>query len=74
MSRKDGGFGKDFIRAFSLLSQIGITIVACIGVGILIGWFLDNLLGTSPWLLLVFTIFGIAAAIKSIFDFAKKIE
>jgi len=63
-----------FIAALSLLTQIGITIVACIGIGIFLGWFLDRLLGTSPWLLLVFTLLGIAAAFKSIFDFAKKIE
>jgi len=74
MSKNGKGQGNDFIRAFSLLTQIGVTIVACIGLGILIGWFLDNLLGTSPWLLLVFTIFGIVAAMKSIFDFAKKIK
>ena len=74
MPKKNKGQGNDFIQAFSLLSQIGITIVACILIGILIGWFLDNLLGTSPWLLLVFTVLGIVAAIKSIFDFAKKIK
>jgi ATP synthase protein I len=56
----------------SVLSQIGITIIACIGVGIFLGWFLDDLLGTSPWLLIVFTFLGIAAAFKSIFDFANK--
>jgi len=61
-----------YIRAFSLLSQIGFTIIACIGVSILLGKLLDNLLGTSPWLLIVFIFLGIAAAFKSIFDFAKK--
>ena len=63
-----------FISALSLLTQIGVTIVACIGVGILIGWFLDRWLGTTPWLLLVCTVLGVLAAFKSIFDFAKKIE
>jgi len=74
MSRKNNGGANDFVRAFSLLTQIGITIVACIGVGILLGWLLDTWLGTSPWLLLVCTLFGIIAAFKSIFDFAKKVE
>jgi len=60
------------MRAFSLLSQMGITIIVCIGAGIFIGKLLDNALGTSPWLILIFTFFGIAAAFKSIFDFAKK--
>ena len=61
-----------FIRAFSSLSQIGITIIACIAVGIFIGWLLDKLLGTSPWLLIVFTFLGVIAAFKSILDLAKK--
>lgn len=73
MSRDKNGKQNDFARALSLLSQIGVTIIACIAVGILLGVFLDNLLGTSPWLLLVFTILGIAAAFKSMLDFAKKI-
>jgi len=63
----------DFVKALSMLSQIGITIVACIGVGIFIGWLLDRVLGTSPWLLLVFSLLGIVAAFRSIFDFAKKL-
>ncbi|MCL2222154.1 MAG: AtpZ/AtpI family protein [Oscillospiraceae bacterium] len=63
----------EFSRAFAMLSQIGISIVVCIGVGIGLGWFLDRILGTSPWLLLVFTIFGIVAAFKAILEFAKKV-
>ena len=61
-----------FMLSLSFLSQIGITIIACVAVGILLGKYLDSLLGTSPWLLLVFTLLGIASAFKSIFDQAKK--
>jgi len=61
-----------FVYAFSYLSQIGITIIACVAVGIFLGRVLDSLLGTTPWLLLVFTLLGIVAAFKSIFDMAKK--
>jgi len=66
------GGGNEFARALAVLAQIGVTIIACIAVGIFLGRFLDNLLGTTPWLLIVFTFLGIAAAFKSIFDFAKK--
>jgi len=34
--------------------------------GALIGWVLDRLLGTTPWLLLVFLGLGIAAAFRNI--------
>jgi len=61
-----------FIKSLSFLSQIGVTIIACIAVGILFGSFLDSLLGTTPWLLLVFILLGIVAAFKSILDLAKK--
>jgi len=73
MSRDDNGQGKEFMRALAVLSQIGITIILCVAVGIFIGWLLDRLLGTSPWLIIVFTLLGVVAAFKSIFDFAKKI-
>jgi ATP synthase protein I len=62
-----------FAKAFALLAQMGITIAVCIGLSILIGYYLDRFLGTSPWLLLLFILFGIIAALKSVFDFAKKL-
>jgi len=73
MPRDNKKPGNEFARALALLTQIGVTIVACVAVGIFLGWLLDRLLGTEPWLLLVFTLLGIAAAFKSIFDFAKKV-
>jgi len=74
MSRNNNGQGNEFMRALAVLSQIGITIIMCVAVGIFLGLMLDRWLGTSPWLLIVFTLLGIIAAFKSIFDFAKKIK
>ena len=62
----------EFVRGLSLLSQIGITVLICVAMGILLGRFLDNKLGTSPWLLLVFTLLGSGAAFKSIYDISKR--
>lgn len=62
----------ELMRALSSFSQIGITIIACVVIGIVLGKFFDNLFGTSPWLLLVFLLIGIAAAFKSILDIGKK--
>jgi len=56
-----------------MLLQIGVTIIACLAVGIFLGWLLDRFFGTTPWLLMVCTLLGIGAAFKSIFDFAKKV-
>ena len=62
----------EFVKALSMLSQIGIIMVACVLIGVFLGSFLDKRLGTSPWLLLVFSLLGVAAAFKSIYDYAKK--
>ena len=59
------------LRGFAIFSQIGFTIAACVIGGVLLGKFLDNLLCTSPWLLLVFALLGTAAAIWVIFRLAK---
>jgi len=68
----DNKYRAELIRSLSMVSQLGLMIAACIVIGVLLGSFLDNLLGTSPWLLLVFSIFGVIAAFKSLFDFAKR--
>ena len=60
-------------RSLSLLSQIGVTIIACVVIGVFLGRFLDGLFNTSPWLLLIFTLLGAAAAFKSILELSKKV-
>lgn len=59
-------------RALGLITYMGVSVVACIGLGLFIGWALDRWLDTTPWMMLTFTILGIIAAIKSIYDMAKK--
>jgi len=63
---------REWVKALSMISQIGVMIAACIVVGVLLGRFLDARLNTSPWLTIVFSLLGVAAAFKSIFDFASK--
>ena len=62
----------DYIKAISYFGRVAFTTAACIIVCVLIGNFLDGLFGTSPWLLLLFSLIGLGAAFKSIFDLAKK--
>lgn len=40
--------------------------------GALIGWFLDRLFGTQPWLLLVFLLLGIVSAFRNIIRISTK--
>ncbi len=59
------------IRSIGYLTQIGITIVATVMLGVLLGRALDNWLGTTPWLLLLFSLLGAAAAIRTLFEMSK---
>ena len=49
-------------KAIGIASACGFALVG----GALIGWVLDRLFGTSPWLLLVFLGLGIVAAFRNI--------
>lgn len=62
----------EFLRGLSFFSQIGVTMVACVLIGVFAGRFLDDLFGTAPWLLLFFSLLGAAAALKALFDLGNK--
>ena len=70
MEEKD----RRFIRLLGVLSTVGITLVVATVIGYFLGLFLDRTFGTSPWLTIVFLIFGIAAGFKNLFDQARKIQ
>jgi ATP synthase protein I len=72
MARNDKENRGELARALAFMSQIGITIIACIAIGVFLGRYLDNLFNTSPWLLLFFSFSGMAAAFKYIIDMAKR--
>ena len=65
---------KKTIRALGFLSTVGLSMVLAICLGAFIGYYLDKWLGTSPWLLLVFLGFGVAAAFRNLFIMYKKAE
>ncbi len=46
---------------------VGSEMVAATGVGAAIGWWLDNLTGWSPWLLILFFILGSAAGFMAVY-------
>ena len=64
------------LRAAGLLTQIGVHMVICIGIGFFFGLWLDNRLGTSPWLLIVGILLGVGAAFVGLYritsEFWKK--
>jgi ATP synthase protein I len=66
--------GKSFRRAGSWLnaSIIGIQFPVCIGIGYLWGKWLDDWLGTYPWLTGIFSLCGIAAGFLNLFRIAAR--
>ena len=57
-----------------MYSSMGLELGLSVVVGFLIGSWLDEWLGTEPWLLLVFGIAGITAGYRSIFRLVKRIK
>jgi ATP synthase protein I len=56
------------VRALAIASQLGFTIVAAVGLGVLGGLWLDNRLGTKPVFLLIGIVFGLLSAAYVIWD------
>jgi len=58
-------------RKFADYSSVGIMFPASIAVGVAIGYFLDQWLNTAPYLLIVFTLSGIAAGFRNLLRVGK---
>ncbi len=55
-------------------SSVGIHLVVSTFVGLAIGYWLDKLFGTSPYLTVIFLIIGIIAGFMELIRVAKKQE
>ena len=53
-------------------SAVGIEMGAAVGIGVFAGIYLDRYFGTEPWLLLLLTFCGIAAAFRNLYIMYKK--
>jgi ATP synthase protein I len=62
----------DTVRTIGALSTVGFSFVLAIVIGFLFGRLLDKWLGTSPWLMLVFFFFGLAAGVLNVYRTAGK--
>ncbi len=51
-----------------------IELVAGLGIGFGIGYGFDYLLGTEPWLMVVFTLLGFAAGVKTMIASAQEVQ
>lgn len=56
-------------RAYSALdsTSVGIELGLSVGIGLLIGYYMDRWLGTEPWLMLLWLVFGLIAGFRGVF-------
>lgn len=56
-------------RAFNALSasSVGLELGLAVIIGLLVGYYLDKWLGTSPWMLLLWMLFGLVAGFRGMF-------
>ena len=55
------------------LSTVGLELGFSVILGLFIGQYLDGLLGTEPWLLLVFLLLGAAAGFRRLYRLLKEV-
>jgi ATP synthase protein I len=59
-------------RRLAELSSTALVLPSSIAIGLFFGYWLDKRLGTEPWLLLVFTVLGVASGLLSLFRIIRK--
>jgi ATP synthase protein I len=60
------------MRRLAEMTSIGLILPSSIAVGLFLGYYLDRWLGTAPWLLLIFTLLGVASGLISLLRAVKK--
>jgi ATP synthase protein I len=69
---KEKGPEKPLLKQLVEASSVGIYLVVSTFVGLAIGYGLDKLLGTSPYLTFIFLIIGIIAGFRELVRVARK--
>ena len=56
---------REVIHALSMILQIGLAMLTCMGISLANGYYLDQLLGTKIWVIIMLVI-GILASMRSL--------
>jgi F0F1-type ATP synthase assembly protein I len=59
------------MRRYLRFSTVGLELGLAVIIGLLVGQWLDARLGTEPWLLLLFLLFGMVAGFRSVYRLAR---
>ncbi|MDP2166908.1 MAG: AtpZ/AtpI family protein [Thermodesulfovibrionales bacterium] len=66
--KEDNGLLRHLLKA----STVGLNLVAATFVGLAVGYFLDKLFGTRPYLTVIFLILGIIAGFRELLKMARQ--
>ncbi len=58
---------RELIKSLGFLSSVGISVVASTLIGLAMGYYLDEWLGTTPWFTLFFLALGIVSGFRNIY-------
>ena len=65
---------RESIRAWTRYSAAALEMGLSVVIGLGIGYWLDHVLGTAPWMALFWMACGTAAGIRSLYRLAKQLE
>lgn len=54
--------------------KIAVELVVGVGFGAIVGWWLDDVLGTRPWLMIVMVLLGFGAGMLNIIRTAQRLQ
>ena len=63
---------KNLAKGMSFFSQLGITALVCVALGVFIGIGLDRVFSTEYVFTIIFSVLGIISAIRTMVSIAKK--
>ena len=58
-------------KKWAAYSTVGLMFPVSITIGLIIGYFLDKIFKTSPYLLIIFTLYGVAAGFVNLIRVTK---
>jgi len=70
--REDRQDRKAFFRELGKYSALGLEMALSVVIGLGIGYYLDQWLGTAPWLMILWIGFGFAAGVRSLYRAAVR--
>ncbi len=66
--------GRDTLRLITQFSAGALEVGLSVAVGAGIGYWLDSVFGTAPWLTLFWLLCGVAAGFRSLLRLMKRLE